>query len=72
MEDPISNPEAIAEAKRIANAPEAAQLKALLQQQNAKGLRRAMEQAAQGTYPGLETPSTPFSPPQRRKSCWSN
>lgn len=39
MEDPISNPEAIAEAKRIANAPEAAQLKALLQQQNAKGLR---------------------------------
>ena len=37
MEDPISNPEAIAEAKRIANAPEAAQLKALLQQQNAKG-----------------------------------
>lgn len=52
MEDPMSNPEAIKEAKRIANSPEAAQLKALLRQQNAQGLRRAMEQAAQGDLSG--------------------
>ena len=60
MEDLISNPEAIAEAKRIANAPEAAQLKALLQQQNAKGLRRAMEQAAQGDLSGARNTINAF------------
>lgn len=54
MEDPMSNPEAIKEAKRIANSPEAAQLKALLRQQNAQGLRRAMEQAAQGDLSGAK------------------
>ena len=52
MEDPMTNPEASKEAKRIANSPEAAQLKALLRQQNAQGLRRAMEQAAQGDLSG--------------------
>ena len=54
MEDPISNPEAIQKAKRIASSPEAAQLKALLGQQNAQGLRRAMEQAAQGDLSGAK------------------
>ena len=43
MEDPISNPEAIAEAK-----------------QNAKGLRRAMEQAAQGDLSGARNTINAF------------
>ena len=60
MEDPISNPEAVAEAKRIASSPEAAQLKALLRQQNAQGLRRAMEQAAQGDLSGARSTINTF------------
>ncbi len=60
MEDPISNPAAMEEAKRIANSPEAAQLRALLQQQNAQGLRRAMEQAAQGDLSGARSTINAF------------
>lgn len=50
MDDPILRSDSVQEAMRIASSPEAAQLKALLQQSNAQGLRQAMEQAAQGDY----------------------
>lgn len=50
MDDPILRSDSVQEAMRIASSPEAAQLKALLQQSNAQGLRQAMEQAALGDY----------------------
>ncbi len=52
MDNPIINPEQMQKAQRIGSSPEAAQLKALLQQSNAQGLRQAMEQAAKGDYAG--------------------
>ncbi len=49
MQDKL-NPEEMQQAMRFASSAQANQLKALLQQSNAQGLRRAMEQAAQGDY----------------------
>lgn len=68
MDDSITNPEQLQEALRIAASPEAAQLKALLQQSNAQGLRQAMEQAAQGNYAGArETINTFLSTPEAKE-----
>lgn len=68
MDDSITNPEQLQEAMRIAASPEAAQLKALLQQSNAQGLRQAMEQAAQGNYAGArETIKTFLSTPEAKE-----
>lgn len=68
MDDPIINPEQMQKAQRIASSPEAAQLKALLQQSNAQGLRQAMEQAAKGDYAGArETINAFLSTPDAKE-----
>ena len=46
--DHITNSDALSEAMLLAQSPVGKQLAALLQQSNAQGLRRAMEQAADG------------------------
>lgn len=46
--DHITNSDAFSEAMLLAQSPVGKQLAALLQQSNAQGLRRAMEQAADG------------------------
>ena len=46
--DHITNSDALSEAMLLAQSPVGKQLAALLQQRNAQGLRRAMEQAADG------------------------
>ena len=46
--DHITNSDALSEAMLLAQSPVGNQLAALLQQSNAQGLRRAMEQAADG------------------------
>ena len=46
--DHITNSDALSEAMLLAQSPVGTQLAALLQQSNAQGLRRAMEQAADG------------------------
>lgn len=48
MDELKANQEAVENAMRFAASPEAQQLKTLLQQKNAKDLKKAMEQAAQG------------------------
>ena len=68
MDDPITNSEQMQKAQRIASSPEAAQLKALLQQSNAQGLRQAMEQAAKGDYAGArETINAFLATPDARE-----
>lgn len=48
MEDSDFTPEKIRQAQLLAGTEAGKQLKALLQQSNAQGLKRAMDQAAQG------------------------
>ena len=50
MENTDFTPEKLEQAKLLADTAAGQQLKELLQQTNAKGLRQAMEQAAQGDY----------------------
>lgn len=54
MDELKANQEAVEKAMRFAASPEAQQLKTLLQQKNAKGLKKAMEQAAQGDMVGAK------------------
>lgn len=55
MDELKANQEAVENAMRFAASPEAQQLKTLLQQKNAKDLKKAMEQAAQGDMVGAKT-----------------
>ena len=50
MENADFTPEKLEQAKLLADTAAGRQLKELLQQTNAKGLRQAMEQVAQGDY----------------------
>ena len=54
MDELKPNQDTIENARRFAASPEADQLKALLQQKNAKGLKKAMEQAAKGDMVGAK------------------
>lgn len=50
MENADFTPENLEKAKLLADTPAGQQLRALLQQSNAQGLRHAMEQASKGNY----------------------
>lgn len=50
MENTDFTPEKLEQARLLADTPAGRQLKALLQQNNAQGLRQAMDQAAKGDY----------------------
>lgn len=50
MENTDFTPEKLERARLLADTPAGRQLKELLQQTNAKGLRQAMDQAAKGDY----------------------
>lgn len=50
MENTDFTPEKLEQARLLADTPAGRQLKALLQQNNAQGLRKAMDQAAKGDY----------------------
>ena len=58
--DHITNSDALSEAMLLAQSPVGKQLAALLQQSNAQGLRRAMEQAADGRLDEAKDTITDF------------
>ena len=69
MDDSRPSQDELQRAMRFASSPEAQQLKNLLQQSNAQGLKTAMEQAARGTYPLPRRPLSGIWPPMKHRSC---